>query len=73
VAAAGSAWPPRDALADRVKAKFGTAGALFANAGVNGFAPFEETSGDLFDRLLAINVKGRYFTVVDSSSEGCAL
>ena len=52
-----------DALADRVKAEFGTADALFANAGVNGFAPFEATSGELFDRLLAINAKGKYFTV----------
>ncbi|MDX3850821.1 glucose 1-dehydrogenase [Streptomyces sp. AK02-01A] len=52
-----------DALADRVKAEFGTVDALFANAGVNGFAPFEATSEELFDELLTINTKGPYFTV----------
>ncbi|MFE7077324.1 SDR family oxidoreductase [Streptomyces sp. NPDC057620] len=52
-----------EALADRVKAEFGTVDALFANAGVNGFAPFEATSEELFDQLVAINVKGIYFTV----------
>lgn len=52
-----------DALADCVKAEFGTVDALFANAGVNGFAPFEATSEELFDELLTINAKGSYFTV----------
>ncbi|MFG7944099.1 MULTISPECIES: glucose 1-dehydrogenase [Streptomyces] len=51
------------ALADRVKAEFGTVDALFANAGVNAFAPFEETSEELFDQLMTVNVKGPYFTV----------
>ncbi|NLU82640.1 SDR family oxidoreductase [Rhodococcus sp. HNM0569] len=50
-------------LADRVKNEFGTADALFANAGVNGFAPFESTSEELFDQLLTVNAKGPYFTV----------
>ncbi|MEU5341654.1 MULTISPECIES: SDR family oxidoreductase [unclassified Streptomyces] len=52
-----------EALADCVKAEFGTVDALFANAGVNGFAPFEATSEELFDELLTINAKGPYFTV----------
>ncbi|MEU4656385.1 SDR family oxidoreductase [Streptomyces sp. NPDC023723] len=51
------------ALADRVKAEFGTVDALFANAGVNGFAPFESTGEELFDQLMAVNAKGPYFTV----------
>lgn len=55
--------PDIEALADRVKADFGTVDALFANAGVNGFAPFEATSEELFDQLLAVNAKGPYFTV----------
>ncbi|MGW3417367.1 glucose 1-dehydrogenase [Streptomyces phaeochromogenes] len=58
-----SSLPDIDALADRVKAEFGTVDALFANAGVNGFAPFEATSEELFDELLTINAKGPYFTV----------
>ncbi|MCP2169777.1 SDR family oxidoreductase [Goodfellowiella coeruleoviolacea] len=52
-----------DELAERVRAEFGTVDALFANAGVTGFAPFEETSEQLFDELLTINAKGPYFTV----------
>lgn len=52
-----------DALADQVKAEFGTVHALIGNAGVNGFAPFESTSEELFDRLMTINAKGPFFTV----------
>ncbi|WP_329373004.1 SDR family oxidoreductase [Streptomyces sp. NBC_00669] len=52
-----------DALADHVKAELGTVDALFANAGISGFAPFEATSEQLFDELLTINAKGPYFTV----------
>ncbi|CAL9465809.1 glucose 1-dehydrogenase [Streptomyces sp. enrichment culture] len=52
-----------DALTDRVRTEFGTVDALFANAGVNGFAPFEETTEELFDDILRINAKGPYFTV----------
>jgi NAD(P)-dependent dehydrogenase (short-subunit alcohol dehydrogenase family) len=65
IAVSSDAGSPADveALAERVRAEFGTADALFANAGVNGFAPFEETSEELFDRLMTINVKGTYFTV----------
>ncbi|MFE2462579.1 SDR family oxidoreductase [Streptomyces sp. NPDC059402] len=58
-----SSLPDIDALADRVKAEFGTVDALFANAGINGFAPFEATGEELFDELLAVNAKGPYFTV----------
>ncbi|WP_399885441.1 glucose 1-dehydrogenase [Streptomyces sp. BBFR51] len=52
-----------EALADRVKAEFGSIDALFANAGINGFAPFEATTEELFDDLLTVNAKGPYFTV----------
>ncbi|MFJ8689580.1 SDR family oxidoreductase [Micromonospora wenchangensis] len=55
--------PDIEALADRVRAEFGTVDALFVNAGINGFAPFESTSENLFDQLLAVNAKGPYFTV----------
>ncbi|MGW6740105.1 SDR family oxidoreductase [Streptomyces sp. NPDC055025] len=55
--------PQIDALADRVKAEFGTFDALFGNAGVTGSAPFEATSEELYDRLLTTNAKGPYFTV----------
>jgi NAD(P)-dependent dehydrogenase (short-subunit alcohol dehydrogenase family) len=52
-----------EALADRVKNEFGTVDAMYGNAGVNSIAPFEETSAEVFDQLLAINAKGPYFTV----------
>lgn len=52
-----------EALADRVKAEFGTVDALFVNAGINAFAPFEATTEELYDQVFAINTKGAYFTV----------
>jgi NAD(P)-dependent dehydrogenase (short-subunit alcohol dehydrogenase family) len=52
-----------DDLADAVKTELGTIDALFANAGVNGFAPFDATTEELYDQLLTINAKGPYFTV----------
>jgi len=52
-----------DVLAERVRDELGTLDALFVNAGVNGFAPFEETPEELYDEVLGINAKGPYFTV----------
>lgn len=51
------------ALADRVKMEFGTIDALFVNAGVTGFVPFESTTEETFDEIFTINAKGSYFTV----------
>lgn len=58
-----AAMPDIDALADRVKAEFGTVDALFVNAGITRFAPFESVTEEVYDELLAINTKGPYFTV----------
>ena len=52
-----------DALARRVEAELGSVDALFVNAGVNGFAPFESTTEEAYDQLFAVNAKGPYFTV----------
>jgi NAD(P)-dependent dehydrogenase (short-subunit alcohol dehydrogenase family) len=52
-----------EALAEFVTAEFGALDALFVNAGVNGFAPFEATPEEMYDRLFSINAKGPYFTV----------
>lgn len=52
-----------DALADRIKAEFGTIDALFVNAGVTRFVPFESMNEEVYDELLTINAKGPYFTV----------
>ncbi len=51
------------ALAHRVASEFGTIDALFVNAGATRFAPFEATTEQMYDELLAINTKGPYFTV----------
>lgn len=51
-----------DALADRVK-EFGTIDALFVNAGVTRFVPFESMTEEVYDELLTINAKGPYFSV----------
>jgi NAD(P)-dependent dehydrogenase (short-subunit alcohol dehydrogenase family) len=58
-----SSLPDLEALADRVKAELGSVDALFANAGINGFAPFEATGEELYDQLMTVNAKGPYFTV----------
>ncbi|MDQ0775576.1 NAD(P)-dependent dehydrogenase (short-subunit alcohol dehydrogenase family) [Streptomyces aurantiacus] len=52
-----------DALADRVKEEFGTLDALFVNAGITRFEPFQSMSADVYDELFAVNAKGSYFTV----------
>lgn len=55
--------PDIDALADRVKAEFGTLDALFVNAAVTRFLPFESVTEDVYDEQFASNTKGPYFTV----------
>lgn len=52
-----------DALADRVEAEFGELDLLFANAGINLFAPFDGTDEAAYDEVLTVNAKGPYFTV----------
>lgn len=52
-----------DALADRVKTAFGTVDALFVNAGVSLFVPFEAMTEAAYDEVFSINTKGPYFTV----------
>jgi NAD(P)-dependent dehydrogenase (short-subunit alcohol dehydrogenase family) len=48
---------------DQVKQKFGRIDALFANAGVGKFVPFEEVTEEFYDETMAINLKGVFFTV----------
>jgi NAD(P)-dependent dehydrogenase (short-subunit alcohol dehydrogenase family) len=55
--------PDIEALAERAKAQFGTVNALFVNAGIAGFVPFEQMTEQVYDELLAVNAKGPYFTV----------
>lgn len=55
--------PGIDALADRVKAEFGTFDLLFVNAGQTRFVPFADMTEDVYDELQALNAKGAYFAV----------
>jgi len=52
-----------EALADRVKAEFGTVDALFVNAGVTLNLPFEQMTPEGYETVFAVNAKGPYFTV----------
>ena len=47
----------------RIKEKFGRIDALFVNAGVARFVPFEEVTEEFYDETMATNVKGVFFTV----------
>jgi NAD(P)-dependent dehydrogenase (short-subunit alcohol dehydrogenase family) len=51
------------ALRDHIATSYGRADVLFANAGVATFATFGEVTEDVFDRTVAINLKGTFFTV----------
>ena len=52
-----------NALADKVSNISPKVDILFANAGVGLFAPFEQTTEELFDANTDINFKGAFFTV----------
>lgn len=51
------------ALPEKLKEITSQVDVLFANAGVGLFAPFNETTEDLFDSTLNINFKGVFFTI----------
>jgi NAD(P)-dependent dehydrogenase (short-subunit alcohol dehydrogenase family) len=48
---------------DQVRARFGRIDALFVNAGIGKFVPFEEVTETFFDETMATNLKGLFFTV----------
>jgi NAD(P)-dependent dehydrogenase (short-subunit alcohol dehydrogenase family) len=52
-----------DDLVERVRSDFGSVDALFVNAGITRFVPFEATPEEIYDELFEINAKGTYFTV----------
>jgi NAD(P)-dependent dehydrogenase (short-subunit alcohol dehydrogenase family) len=47
----------------KIKDRFGKIDVLFVNAGIAKFAPLAETTEQLFDEVLNINLKGTYFTI----------
>ena len=52
-----------DAAMGRIREKFGRIDALFVNAGIGKFIPFELVTESFFDMTMAVNLKGAYFTV----------
>jgi NAD(P)-dependent dehydrogenase (short-subunit alcohol dehydrogenase family) len=55
--------PEITAAMEEIKRKFGRIDALFANAGIGRFVPFEEVTEEFFDQTMATNLKGVFFTV----------
>jgi NAD(P)-dependent dehydrogenase (short-subunit alcohol dehydrogenase family) len=51
------------AAMDRIKERLGRIDALFVNAGIGKFVPFEEVTEAFFDETMATNLKGAFFTV----------
>jgi len=52
-----------DALVDEIRGKLGRIDVLFVNAGVGAFIPIEAVTEADWDRLMAVNLKGVFFTV----------
>jgi NAD(P)-dependent dehydrogenase (short-subunit alcohol dehydrogenase family) len=52
-----------DSLYSKIKAEFGHLDVVFANAGFSQFGPFEAVEEDTFDKLIAVNLKGTFFTI----------
>jgi len=52
-----------DALMDKVKSRFKKIDALFVNAGVGKFVPFDQVTEAFYDEIMNVNVKGVFFTV----------
>ena len=51
------------AAMDQIKKKFGRIDALFVNAGIGRFVPFESVTEEFFDETIATNLKGAFFAV----------
>jgi len=52
-----------DSLYAKIKVEFGHLDVVFANAGFSQFGPFEAVEEDTFDKLVAVNLKGTFFTI----------
>lgn len=61
VSADSASVPAQQALARTVKDHFGELDIAFLNAGVSVWMPVENWSEEMFDRSLAVNVKGPFF------------
>ena len=52
-----------DRVADEVRGRFGALTALFLNAGISRRTPLESVDEATFDDLMAVNLKGQFFTL----------
>lgn len=50
-------------LVAKVKADFGSVDILFINAGIAGLGTIEQTSEELYDSIMNVNLRGAYFTL----------
>lgn len=50
-------------LAAQVKADFGSVDILFVNAGIAGLGTIEQTTEELFDSIMNVNLRGAFFTL----------
>src|SRR3989454_4163143 len=55
--------PEITAAMDQIKQKYGRIDALFVNAGIGRFVPFEAVTEEFFDETMATNLKGAFFTI----------
>jgi len=55
--------PEIAAAMTRIKERFGRIDALFVNAGIGRFVPFEEVTEEFYDETMATNLKGAFFTI----------
>ena len=52
-----------DTMFATIKREFGHLDGIFVNAGYSEFLPFEEVTEQSFDKVIAVNFKGAYFTI----------
>jgi len=50
-------------LAEKVKTDFGSVDILFINAGIAGLGTIEQTTEELYDNIMDVNLKGAFFTL----------
>lgn len=65
-----------EAAMKKIKERFGRIDALFVNAGIGQFVPFEQITEKFFDDTVDINMKGVFFTVqraIPLMSKGSAI
>src|SRR5262245_33785767 len=52
-----------DRAMSSIRERFKRIDALFANAGIGKFVPFDQVTEEFFDETVAVNLKGAFFTV----------